>query len=265
MPDAATRAIVETWLLRHRLLVDRAVTLYLADGEWPRCDALQRDLDRRNIDDDVSLAARTMPTLTGQLTTSGDENFRLPLYVLRSVPMAEDLVVACLQLVQRAAELYFSDTEQPRLESDDRKLGDTVGQPKLLRRALDAVRLSSPQPLGSGHSSSTSWSFEINGDVARRLTGIRTIDDYIDRQIEILAVGSNSLDVPPKAEAGGANPNRGYHIGGLYVLAAAVIGGLIAGYFTLRSNQTDKAGSKPSPPANDHDSKVHDTSSQLAF
>jgi hypothetical protein len=210
-------------------------------GEWPTCADLQRELDRLNIPDDVAQANNEMPRLPGQSVPQHDDHFRLPLHILAGMEAADGLMLICRQIIWRAISLYHSDVGAPRLANDDPQLSHEHAQ-DLLRRAFDVLRGSPPHPLGSGHSGSNGWSYEVDGQVARHLRNIQSIDDYIAWQIKTLrpaAVPARRwLRKPIDKE------RRNAHLLGLYGIAAAIIGALIGGYFLV----THEGNSSQNPP-----------------
>src|SRR5215218_7412391 len=72
-----------------------------------------------------------------------------PLHIVRFSSHASSLIDTSLIIIRRAASLYLSEAEDPRLASDDPRLAEHA-QSDLLWPALNLITCSHPQPFGSG-------------------------------------------------------------------------------------------------------------------
>jgi hypothetical protein len=231
------------WVSRHRILTDMALQYFMRTGEWPSAASLQRELDRVHIADDVTQAYGEMPRLPGHGVPEHDDHFRLPLHILACMDAAKLLMQACRQIIWRVISLYHSDVDVALLKNDDPQLTSDYHQ-DLLRRALDVLRESPPQPLGSGHYfGNVAWSFEVEGQAARRLTNVRSIDDYIGWQLETLQPSPAPKRKWWRRRAD--NERRLVHLAGRYAIAAAIIGAVIAALIggNMKSIGNDNHGS----------------------
>ncbi len=189
MSDMASNAEEASWVAGNGPLVEQALEIFVATGEWPEVDALQRDLDReiRPIID-VRAALRLMPRLQGEMRLIEPTHVQLPLRLLRFVTSADYLLQLCLVIVQRALTIYQSDAEPAVVSSNDLQLvREANGNLSVLMRAAQLVADNWPDPLGSGSRGDGSWHYAVNGPIARNLLGIKTIGDYFDRQAVILS------------------------------------------------------------------------------
>jgi hypothetical protein len=93
MSDVARNAEEASWVAGYGPLVEQALEIFLATGDWPGIDALQRDLDReiRPIID-VREALRLMPRLQGEMRLIEPTHVQLPLRLLRFVTSADYLL-----------------------------------------------------------------------------------------------------------------------------------------------------------------------------
>lgn len=172
------------WYEMHRSMVDRAVATYVGTGEWPLIDDLQRDLDRLGLRLDVRGVTMTMPT-SSDVPRLAPTQVVVPLRIACFSPAVEPVIDVCVAIVQRAVDLYLSNEPKPTLHSDDVVLQGLTTRPALLFRAMRLVAENWPDPLGSRGGSESGWWCEVDGTMARRFAGIRTSDDYLDRQEEI--------------------------------------------------------------------------------
>jgi hypothetical protein len=236
----------EAWARRHAALAARVVRGYLETGDWPQRSDLQRDLDRDFIQDEVDAAAGSLPLLPREQRPLFDQQLRLPLHILRFVPAAKELVNLSLLLIQRAGSLYLSEDDQPRLEASDPAVAST--DPVLLHRAVQVLRASPPHPLGSGGDGVNGWKYEINGEVARELVEITSIDEYVERQIRICE-GREFSGRGPEPAGPSRRPrlpallrDPAAHLTGIYGLVAAIAAALIGGYFALKAAHISAPG-----------------------
>jgi hypothetical protein len=214
----ATDAAESDWVEANSDVVERAFASYMHGGEWPPVERLQRDLDRARSTSDVRDALRHMPRLPGEMRAWEPTVVAIPLRLLRFVPSAAPVLEVCLAIAQRAVEAYDSDADPPTVTSKD--LMDIVGVPYALhvfsgvglpeqederqRRVQRAGQLlsgSAASPLGSGSYGNDAWQFEVDGRMARRYRDVQTIDDYFDRQAEIVAEYARTIPgaLPPEA------------------------------------------------------------------
>jgi hypothetical protein len=203
----AVDAAETDWVEANLAIVEQAFASFMRSGEWPTVDRVQRELDRDLVATDVREALRHRPTLHGETRLWEPTTVVMPLRLLRHLPAAHPLMNVCLAVVRQAVAAYQSDTDLPRITSDDPELlaeaqandqgsadsndpstrlaSESSGL--LLARAGQLVSESAPDPLGSGSHGTDNWQFEVHGQLARRFRDVRTIGDYCDAQVEIMA------------------------------------------------------------------------------
>ena len=175
-----------SWVEMYRPMIRLAYDAFCRESSWPDLDTLQRAVDRSDIDIDVREALQVLPREAGETRSLFPTQFYLPLRMLRFLPEAEGVLDICFELVRRAVETYFSDSDMLTITSKDSWF---AWQFSTSRDGLIAVRLlmaDFPSPIGGGGiNSDGNWSLGINGTMARRFRDIRSIDDYFDRQREL--------------------------------------------------------------------------------
>lgn len=221
MDNIAQDAAEADWVDANRDIVERAFASNMDVGEWPPVERVQRELDRAGSSSDVREALRHMPKLPGEMRPWEPAVVAIPLRLLRFTPEAEPVLDLCLAIVRRAVAAYESEADRPVVTSQD--LMDIIGVPYALhvldgtglpslsedegrnetrRRVQRAAHLlagSQASPLGSG-SYGDDWRFEVFGQMARRYRDVQTIDEYLDRQAEILAEHGKSTPGPAARE-----------------------------------------------------------------
>lgn len=185
------------WVECYKPLADHAFDLWVATGEWPAADQLQRDLDRAGLDIDVIAAAEQIPRITGEQRAVMPSAINLPLRLLVHLPQSKALLATCMAIVRRTIALYFSDAEQLVVASTDPELAaDPDADPDLLNRAAALISTEYPNPFGGGSSGDASWNLNINVAQARKFRGVQTLPDYLERQATVLA------DMHPRSAVG---------------------------------------------------------------
>lgn len=152
-----------------------------------------------------------------------------------------------MALIGRVAALYLSEAELPSLKSSDPAV-EAKADPLLARRAVDVVRQSQPQPLGSGNTGESYWSYEIDGQVARELTETLTIDEYVHRQIQICEGQITAQGTRTMRSRLARIVHDPVHKAGIYALVAALIGGGFLIYTTRPSSHSDESGTSSGSP-----------------
>jgi hypothetical protein len=98
---------------------------------------------------------------------------------------------AIFQIIQHSVAAYLSDAKDPKLRSDDPALTGSSSvagsDPNVWFTAGRLLYNSQPNIFAGANFGEDWWEFPINGPMARKMRGIQTIDDYFDRQAEVLA------------------------------------------------------------------------------
>lgn len=187
MESTQTSTTDAEWVERYRSLADRAFDSWVAKGEWPSSDQLQRDLDRAGLNIDVIAAAEQIPRIVGEQRAVQPSAISLPLRLLIHLPQAASLLAACMAIVSRAIAIYLSNSEQLQITSTDPQLAaDSSVDHDLLGRAAALVSTEYPNPFAGGNWSDGSWTLQISVAQVRKFRGIQTLRDYLTRQAKVL-------------------------------------------------------------------------------
>lgn len=201
MEDTLVAAEAE-WAAANHTLLEHAFTNFLATGEWPEVDRVQRDLDRAGGTIDVREALRHRPEVPGEMRAWEPSLATVPPRLLRFVPAATELIEMCLAIVRRAVDIYFNaEVEDAEIGSGD-ILAEVIRQAaecghelsaaeheELRVRVMRAGRLAATPglPLGGGVAGGEGWSYAVDGRLARRYRDVATVDDMFAMQSQILA------------------------------------------------------------------------------
>jgi hypothetical protein len=173
------------------------------------------------------------------------EHVTVPVHCLRYLEAAQPALDALIVMVRIAVADYFAASSPGAtltLKYDDPRLVTEV--PSFSVRTLASRLLDSdlPNPIASGNFSpdNSSWSRNVYGDIARRMKGVESLDDYISRQDDIVAdlvpppaspVQVNKADT--KSRRGPAWYERPFQKIVLVPLAITVIGVVLAACLTV--------------------------------
>jgi hypothetical protein len=225
-------------------LLAAAFEAFRTNGQWPRSETVQHQLDTQGHDTlNVQDALKTMPRRRGyDLRLLYQEHATIPVHCLRYLDAAQPALNALVGMVQIAVADYFAASSPGAsltLNHDDPRLVTQV--PSFSARTLAAHLLDTdlPNPIASGNFSpdNSSWSRNIYGDIARRMKEVRSLDDYINSQDEIVA----DLVPPPASPVPAANAarrretwyERPFQKIVLVPLAITVIGVVLAAWLTV--------------------------------
>jgi hypothetical protein len=205
----------EDWAAEHQMLLRLVVELFMAAGEWPTLNELQRDLVRDGVRIDVGAAAHGIPNPLG---FRQGERLVLTLFGLRLVPESAPLLDAFMQALHTAAARYV-DPDNPSPVLSDR---DVPGG----RAAKEIVAREAPF-LGSTVAARVDgewWTRRVDRAMARYLD-IKTIDDYLRQRRDELESSPvwNWPQEPPR------QPRARFDARGAleFLLAAATVVGLV--------------------------------------
>jgi hypothetical protein len=183
--EAVTELSDRDWAEKYLPMVRLAFQGFARDGAWPSVDTVQRALDRDDQQVDVRKGLQEMPRLAGEARTIAASEVNIPIRILRYLPEAEHVVELCVELVQRAVQVYFSDTDPLQLSSRDTWVALQPVDDEL-RVAARLVLADFPNPFaGGGTGPDGYWSLSINGALARRFKDVSSIDSYLARQQEL--------------------------------------------------------------------------------
>ena len=174
----------EQWATTYLPMLKLAFKAFKKDRNWPEIDALQRALDRTGVGLDVRDGIVTMPRLPGEAVAAYPMNLHIPLRILRFVPDAASVLSACLEIIRRAVELYYSEAEQLEVSSGDSWVA-LAGDSETVTTAARLLLNDFPNPFAGGGYGPHGWSLSVNGSMARRFRDLGSIDDYVARQREI--------------------------------------------------------------------------------
>ena len=208
MDSQEQRRIEQDWTDRFEPLVDMAWDQYTKSIEWPAVEVAQRSMDRQGVDIDVQEALQQLPKLPGELRPVLWTHVTIPLRLLRHAASASNVLPIAFQIVQHAVAAYLSDEEEPSISSDDLALkrilpgrGSNVWY--LVGRLLSEDR---PNLFAGGSFVDDKWTFAVNGPIARQMRDLRTIDDYFDRQREILLAAQGHRSEVVQLDPADQNP-----------------------------------------------------------
>ena len=174
------------WVNKYMPMVKLAFDAFSREGSWPELDSLQRALDRSGAEIDVRNAIVSLPRSPGEMRSAFPIQFYLPLRMLMFLPEAKDVLDVCWELIRKAVETYFSDSDALTITSEDTWFGRSEAEKTYGPVAARLLMSDFPSPIaGGGINSDGIWSLSINGTMARRFKNIRSIDDYFERQREL--------------------------------------------------------------------------------
>ena len=217
-PEPSAQQSEEQWATAYMSMLKLAFEAFNRERKWPEIDALQRALDRAREGIDVRRGLVEMPRLPGEPTTAYPTNFHLPLHLLRFVPDAQPVLGACLEIILRAVDLYYSEAEELTISSDD-AWGAAAGDRETMTTAVRLLLDDFPNPFAGGGYGPDGWNLSLNGSMVRRFGGIDSIDDYVSRQREIREQGAQQFaalaqpaqvdpEVPASSSAGARNDSE---------------------------------------------------------
>jgi hypothetical protein len=193
------------WVDANRMLVERAFLKFSNSDTWPTIADLQRDFDRDDHDVNVAAALQSLPKIPGQPAPVGRlTNVFIPLRLLRFVPQLGDLLGICVAIVQRAYQIYRSDSSTPHINSDDADLLRAANNdPRFLNLAARLLGDSSPNVYEGGSRWDAGWRYGISPSI-RELRDTKTIEDYVRWQIDVLSQQINVYrELGPEPQAPG--------------------------------------------------------------
>jgi hypothetical protein len=180
--DAARR-----WVEDNRAVLTETFQHFLRAGEWPRSHELQRELDRRGLNFDVELVARSKPTSVGVTGNFGAAELTLQLRHLVHIHDATPLVTVCMNAIKLAEARYLDYDDHPRVLSTDTITqfpSDVSGGLRL--RAFKVLMFDHPSPFGGSSQQGESWELTVDARTARSFRNIATASDFIERQDELV-------------------------------------------------------------------------------
>jgi hypothetical protein len=126
---AAAREAERAAWRKSRPAVELALDEFLETGQWPQRERFRRKLTQRGLDDlDPEEMLAVMPRSFWERNMAVPDRMILSLQALQELPKAEALLGLCMAMVQRAYQLYSSDTDDElKLRSDDPILLSAAG------------------------------------------------------------------------------------------------------------------------------------------
>jgi hypothetical protein len=164
-------------------MIEIVFAWFLREGEWPRTDDLQRQLFRAGVRNlNPQSIADSRPHLPGQLAMAHKERIILGARHVLGVPAARSLLELTVAATLEAVEAYRGPSERPSVRYDNEKFfrfdADTVVR---LPRFLEADH---PDAFAGG-SVGDQWDLMVDAALVTSFEGIRTPEDYVDRQLAI--------------------------------------------------------------------------------
>jgi len=174
----------ESWVERHRPVLDLVLASTLATGEWPAVKTLQRTLDREGLEIDVEACLNDIPLAEGDARGLNQTHFAVRLRQLYWLPKAADLVTVCWRVVRRSIDVYVSDAEALEVSSVDEELLGSLsdGQHGLVTIAALILSGDYLTPLAGGSRGGGKWTYAIDESVARGMRRCVSIEDYFVAQ-----------------------------------------------------------------------------------
>ena len=211
-PKPSPQQSDEQWATAYMPMLKLAFEVFSREHNWPEIDALQRALDRAGEGIDVRAGLVEMPRLAGEAGPAYPTNFHLPLRLLRFVLDAQPVLSACLGIIARAVDVYYSEAEELAISSDDPWVA-LMGDRETVANAMRLLLNDFPNPFAGGGYGPEGWTLSVNGSMARRFRGVKSIDDYVSRQRAIreedaqrFAALVEPVQVPP--DGGAAHPSE---------------------------------------------------------
>ena len=217
--------------------MDLALDEFLQTGEWPQRERFRRKLTQRGLSDlGVEEMLHAMPRSPWEpIVDWPPDRVIFSLQVLRELPKAKALLNVCVAMVQRAYEMYSSNTDDDlRLRSDEPVLlAAAGGDAGLLLRAIKVLDQHPPSLLGGWSGSgpeSTPWGRWLYQAVMPIFGGVTTVEDYLAAQAKL--VNETVLPLSPKQIKPSRQDER----------ARAVAGPQTAGATEVTSSANSKKG-----------------------
>jgi hypothetical protein len=198
-----------------------ALVEFLRTTQWPQRAPFRRKLNQKKLHDpSLEQMLDAMPRSFWERNMATPDQFILTLQALQELPKAQALLGVCMAIVQRAYQLYSSDTDDElKLQSDDSVLLSAAGgDADLLLCALEVLDQHPPSPLGGGGSNpdSGTWFKWLHEDVMPDFREVATVQDYLAAQgriaIRTFNPGSRQTKLSQQDERRSAtpeSPNRG--------------------------------------------------------
>ena len=187
------------WVAKFRPALELALEEFLETAQWPDRERFRRKLIQRGLDDlSLDELLRDMPRSRWQRRMVVPDRVVLSLQVLQDLPSAKSLLDVGLAIVQRAYELYRSESESaPALRSDDPVLlAAAGGDAGLLLRAREVLDQNPPDPLRGGGSGveATQWTRLLNDAAMPAFKNVATVHDYLAAQKQIITDDRKAYD-----------------------------------------------------------------------
>lgn len=182
-PDNYRRNVTEAmaWAREHVEALRVVYEAFVAAGDWPIRDQLQRDLDRAGRDHvNLTRDLENMPPSIGIVEHNGQ--VLLNARGLSVLSDARNLLDAYKRVLDVGVERYLSEEEHPKVTHEDvGKIAGSEADALLVSRVI--FREAWPFGSGSGFAEGP-WEREVTRDF-RQLRGVESIDDLLELQAQL--------------------------------------------------------------------------------
>jgi len=174
----------KTWADANRRVVERAYSVFMETGEWPKLTELRRYFVQQYQPVDVDAVVRSQPHFPGELRPYQPDRLQLSIRHLRYVfQNASQLILICLAITRGAVDAYRSLDDPPRVTSEDPQIAVLAGNDKrMLIRAGQILQAEWPSPLAGGGSGPEHWDYFVNDALIMEFERAFTADDFVARQ-----------------------------------------------------------------------------------
>jgi hypothetical protein len=187
------------WARAYRAALAHVYAAFTREGEWPKIETLQRELNRSGDTHDLITELQGMPASLGVIQHEGW--VALSIRGLSTVPQAVPLLIAYMEVIKLAVDRYRGNDDEPRVTDSD--LRDELRMDGELAKRVGVLVFSEGWPFGSGGGEAGgSWYRDVPVEL-RHLIGAADIDDFLAVQAK-LRYGSSGL--PPFWEAQPMSP-----------------------------------------------------------
>jgi hypothetical protein len=198
----------EKWFEDNRAVLEIALDLFLAEGEWPQVAPLRRLLHRRGIRGvDVQAIANAKPAIPAYSTMAIQDRIFLGARHLLHLPKADPLLRLLAEATNEAVLAYSGTEDQPAVRYDNSRFfkfdSNTV------TRLIPLISSDYPNPFGGGNYGDE-WVLFVNDALILEFEGVESPADYFQRQVAVIRQWVDRLSPPPPQDDDEGVNSAGY-------------------------------------------------------